>query len=170
MPLIIIPILLILLPVIEIAVFIYVGQAIGVWKVLALVLLSAVLGAVLLRYQSLSVIKKINRDIKQGRTPEVGLIDGVLIVVGAILLIIPGFVTDVVGLLLMIPLVRSAMRHFVRSRITMTTFRTGGGPGRGYRRHDRREDGVVDLSPEDFERRDGRDPRDPPTGHIDHRE
>ena len=168
MPLIIIPILLILLPIVEIAVFIYVGQMIGIWKVVALVLLSGVLGAVLLRHQSLGVIRTINRDIKQGRTPEVGLIDGVLIVVGGILLIIPGFVTDVVGLLLMIPVVRSAIRHFIRSRVAFTTFRTGG-RGHGFGRH-RRDDDVVDLSPEDFEREDRRDRRDPTAGHIDHKE
>jgi UPF0716 protein FxsA len=167
MPLIIIPILLILLPVIEIAVFIYVGQAIGIWKVLALVLLSAVLGALLLRYQSIGLIKKINRDIRQGRMPETGLIDGVFIVVGAILLIIPGFVTDVFGLLLMMPFVRAAIRHFVKSRVVFTSFRTGGSPGGGHRH---RDDGVVDLSPEDFERREDRDRRDPPAGHIDHKE
>lgn len=168
MPLIIIPILLILLPVIEIAVFIYVGQAIGVWKVVALVMLSAILGAVLLRFQSISVIRKINRDIRQGRTPEAGLIDGVLIVIGAILMIVPGFVTDVVGLLLMLPPVRSAIRHVLRSRMTFTTVRTGREPGQGYRR--RRDDDVVDLSPEDFERRDGRDDRDPPAGRIEYRD
>lgn len=166
MPLVIIPILLILIPVIEIAVFIYVGQAIGVWKVIALVFLSAIVGAMLLRYQSLSVLKKINRDIRQGQTPEVGLVDGVLIVVGALLLIIPGFVTDAIGLLLMIPFIRGAIRHFVRSRITFTSFRTASPRGRGARRGSR-EDGVVDLSPEDFERRE---PRDPPAGHIDHKD
>ena len=166
MPLIIIPILLILVPVIEIAVFIYVGQAIGVWKVIALVFLSAIVGAMLLRYQSLGVLKKINRDIRQGQTPEVGLVDGVLIVIGALLLIIPGFVTDVIGLLLMIPFVRGAIRHFVRSRIKVTSFRTGGPRGRSSRQG-RSEDGVVDLSPKDFERRE---PRDPPAGHIDHKD
>ena len=166
MPLIIIPILLILIPVIEIAVFIYVGQAIGVWKVIGLVFLSAIIGAMLLRYQSLSVLKKINRDIRQGQTPEVGLVDGVLIVIGALLLIIPGFVTDAIGLLLMIPFVRGAVRHAVRSRITVTSFRTRRPHGRGPRQG-RSEDGVVDLSPEDFERRE---PRDPPAGHIDHKD
>jgi len=165
MPLIIIPILLVLIPVIEIAVFIYVGQAIGVWKVIALVFLSAIVGAMLLRYQSLGVLKKINRDIRQGQTPEVGLIDGVLIVIGALLLIIPGFVTDLIGLLLMIPFVRSGIRQFVRSRIKVTSFRTSG-PRGGFRRGSR-EEGVVDLSPEDFERRE---PRDPPAGHIDHKD
>ena len=166
MPLIIIPILLILMPVIEIAVFIYVGQAIGVWKVILLVILSAVVGAMLLRYQSLSVLKKINRDIRQGQTPEVGLVDGVLIVVGALLLIIPGFVTDVIGLLLMIPFVRRGIWHFVRSRIKVTSFHTGDPRSRGFRRGSR-DDGVVDLPPEDFERRE---PRDPLPGHIDHKD
>lgn len=166
MPLIFIPILLLLLPAIEIAVFIYVGQAIGIWKVVALVFLSAIVGAMLLRYQSLGVIRKINRDIRRGETPEVGILHGFLIVVGALLMMIPGFVTDVIGLLLMIPFVRTGIGRLIKSRVNVTTFRTGGAPrGGGFRR--RRDEDVVDLSPEDFERHE---PRDPPPGHIERKD
>lgn len=162
MPLILIPLLLLIVPAIEIAVFIKVGQVIGAWKVVALIFLSAILGAVLLRYQSIGVIRRIDRDIRQGRTPDAGLFDGFLIVVGAVLLIVPGFVTDVLGLMLMIPFIRRLIRNFLRSRITVTTF----GSYRGFRRR-RREEDVVDLSPEDFERQD--QPR-PPHRTIDHRD
>ena len=162
MPLLLIPVLLALVPLVEIAVFIYVGQAIGVWKVVALVLLSAVAGVMLLRYQSLGVLKKINREIRQGKTPEAGIFHGFLIAAGAILLIVPGFVTDTVGLLLMVPPVRRVIWHFVRSRITVTTF--GSRSGRGFHRG---QDDVVDLSPEDFARE--RPPRTGPS-EIEHRD
>jgi UPF0716 protein FxsA len=167
MPLVIIPILLILAPVIEIAVFITVGQAIGVWKVVALIVLSAVVGIMLLRYKSLSVLKKINREIRQGQTPEAGLFDGFLIVAGAILLIIPGFVSDVIGLLLLIPFVRGGVWRFIKSRVTVTGFSMGGGAG-GFRGRRRQQEDVVDLPPEDFQRREPR--KHPPAGEIDHQE
>lgn len=163
MPLLLIPVLLLLVPTLEIAIFVRVGQAIGVWGVVALVVLAALSGAALLRHQSIGVIRRLDRDLKQGRMPDAGLFDGVLIVVGAILLILPGFLTDVIGLLLMIPLVRRLVRKFFKSRVTVRTF---GGFERGFRRHRRPED-VVDLSPEDFQR-DGN--RDPPRPGIDHRD
>lgn len=160
MPLILIPVLLLLVPAIEITVFIKVGQAIGAWKVVALVFLSAILGAALLRYQSIGVIRRLDRDLKQGRTPDVSLFDGFLVVVGGVLLIVPGFVTDIIGLLLMIPFVRRLVRNFLKSRVTVKGF------SGGFRRR-RREEDVVDLSPEDFRRQE---PRDPPRPTIDHRD
>ena len=163
MPLILIPVLLLLLPAVEIFVFIKVGQAIGAWKVVALVFLSAIVGAALLRYQSIGVIRRLDRDLKQGRTPDASLFDGFLIVVGGVLLIVPGFVTDIIGLLLMVPFVRRLVRNFIKSRVTVRGF---GSYRSGFRRQRRGED-VVDLSPEDFHREE---PRDPPRPTIDHRD
>jgi UPF0716 protein FxsA len=163
MPLILIPVLLLFVPAIEIVVFIKVGQAIGAWKVIGLVFASAILGALLLRYQSIGVIRRLDRDLRQGRTPDASLFDGFLIVVGGVLLIIPGFVTDAVGLLLMIPLVRRLVRNFIKSRVMVKGFSSYRG---GFRRG-RQQDDVVDLSPEDFERRE---PRNPPGPTIDHRD
>lgn len=164
MPLILIPVLLLFVPAIEIVVFIKVGQAIGAWKVIGLVFLSAIVGALLLRYQSIGVIRRLDRDLRQGRTPDASLFDGFLIVVGGVLLIIPGFVTDVVGLILMIPFVRRLIRDFIKARVTVKGFSGFSG---GFRRGRNRDD-VVDLSPEDFERREPRDRPPPPT--IDHRD
>lgn len=163
MPLILIPVLLLIVPAIEIAIFIKVGQLIGAWKVVGLIFLSAILGAALLRYKSISAIRRIDQDLKQGRTPDAGLFDAFLIVVGGVLLIIPGFASDIVGLLLMVPVVRRLIRNFIRTRVTATTF---GNYRRGHRQW-RRQDDVVDLAPEDFERRE---PRQPPKPTIDHRD
>ena len=159
MPLLIFPILFLLIPAAEIAVFIYVGQAIGVWKVIAFVFASAILGILLMRMQGLSAMRSINRDMREGRAPEQGLMDGVLVVIGAVLLIVPGFITDFFGLLLMLPPVRKALWAFVRSRIAVTRFDTRGGPRR------RRADDVVDLDADDFERTDR---PVPPRSRLDH--
>ncbi|MCB1448024.1 MAG: FxsA family protein [Rhizobiaceae bacterium] len=164
MPLILIPVLLLILPAVEIFVFIKVGQAIGAWKVVGLIFLSAILGAALLRFQSVGVIRKLDRDLRRGHTPEAGLFDGFLIAIGAILLIIPGFVSDVFGLMLMIPFMRRLIRRHLASRITVTGF---GNYRRGFRRWRQEGDDVVDLSPEDFERQK---PREPPRPTIDHRD
>lgn len=166
MPLILIPVLLLILPAIEIFVFIKVGQTIGAGKVVALVFLSAILGALLLRYQSVGVIRKLDRDLRQGRTPEAGLFDGFLIVVGAVLLIVPGLVSDFFGLLLMIPFVRRLIRKYVAARVTVRGF---GNYRRGFRR--REGEDIVDLDPADFERQEpGGDGPPPPRGTIDHRD
>lgn len=163
MPLILIPLLLLIVPAIEIAVFIKVGQVIGAWKVVGLIFLSAILGAVLLRFQSVGVIRRIDRDLRQGRTPDASLFDGFLIVIGALLMLVPGFVSDFFGLLLLIPFVRRLIRLYLASRITVSTF---GNYRRGFRRGRGRED-IVDLDPQDFERQE---PREPPRTTIDHRE
>lgn len=157
----IIPVLVFLaLPILEIATFIYVGAAIGVLKTILLVVLSAIVGIAVLRYQGLSAFRKINRDIQTGHAPEVGIAHGFLIVIAGFLLIVPGFITDIVGLLLLLPPVRSLVWRFVsRNIIVNYSFR-----GRGFRRG-RRGDDFVDLSPEDYRRKDepenrqGNDPR-----------
>lgn len=163
MPLLLIPVLLLLIPAVEIAVFVKVGQLIGAWKVVALVFLAAILGAMLLRYQSVGVIRRLDRDLRQGITPDASLFDGFLIVAGALLLIIPGFVTDGIGLLLMIPFVRRLVRSFLKSRVTVRGF----GPQRGGFRRGRRPEDVVDLSPEDFHRQERRNPPRPTIDHQD---
>jgi UPF0716 protein FxsA len=161
MPLILIPAVLLIIPALEIFVFIKVGQAIGAWKVLALVFLSAILGAALLRVQSVGVIRRLDRDLRQGRTPDASLFDGFLIVVGAVLMIVPGFISDIVGLLFMVPFVRKLVRRSLASRLIVSGF----GTYRGGFRRGRPTDDIVDLEPEDFERKDA-PKRPPPT--IDH--
>lgn len=163
MPLILLPAVLLIIPALEIFVFVKVGQAIGAWKVVALIFLSAILGAALLRFQSISVIRRLDRDLRQGRTPDASLFDGFLIVVGALLMIVPGFLSDIVGLLLMIPFVRKLLRRSLARRVIVSGF---GNYRRGFRRG-RTADDVVDLAPEDFERRD--EPKRPPTT-IDHQD
>jgi UPF0716 protein FxsA len=142
------PILLLALPIGEIAVFIKVGQWIGVVGTIALVLLSAVAGVFLLRHQGLRSLRRINRDLRDGRFAEKDLAEGFLVFVAAILLIIPGFLTDIIALLLLTPPARHFIWHFLRGRVRVQGFRTG------RRRNGRERDDVVDLSPEEFRHQD----------------
>ena len=120
----IIPLLLLALPIAEIAVFIVVGRYIGVLPVLGLIFLTAAVGSLLLRAQGLSVLKKLSAETDAGRLPARELVDGSMILLAGLFLLTPGFVTDVLGLLLFIPAVRQAAWSLIRNRIS---FRFVGG-------------------------------------------
>src|SRR3954447_8033733 len=96
-------ILFIVVPIAELYVIIRVGELIGLWPTLALLLADAVLGSMLLRHQGRSAWRRFNEAIAAGRFPGKEVVDGVLIVVGGTLLLTPGFISDIVGLLLLIP-------------------------------------------------------------------
>jgi UPF0716 protein FxsA len=160
MPLALVPLLLLVVPVLEIAAFILVGRAIGLFPTLAIVVLSAVVGTLLLRRQGLGALRRIQGEMAAGRVPGRELADGVMIVAAGILLLTPGLVTDVVGYLLFVPAVRAWLRRLLARRIAVATAGRqpgSGGPG-GEGRRSAPPD-VVDLAAEDYERR--ADPRSP---------
>lgn len=107
MPFRIMPLILLIVPIVEIAVFILVGQQIGVgWTILG-ILLTAIIGTMLLRSQGFGVLNQIRDDVNAGRVPAAAMAHGVLIVVAGVLLLTPGFVTDALGFLLFVPAFRS---------------------------------------------------------------
>ena len=106
MPVRILPIILIVVPVLEIAVFILVGGQIGLGWTLLLVLATAVLGASLLRRQGFAVLEQIREDVNAGIVPAAAMAHGVLIIVAGVLLLTPGFVTDALGFTLFVPQIR----------------------------------------------------------------
>ncbi|VEJ44703.1 FxsA family protein [Bartonella vinsonii] len=97
---------------IEIAGFIFVGKEIGILATLSLVILTTIVGITLLRIQGLNLFKNIQREFIQGRTLKNHIMDDAFITLGAILLILPGFVSDVLGILLLIKPVRSTIWYF----------------------------------------------------------
>lgn len=104
---------IILLPIIEIAVFIKVGGLIGLWQTLALILLTAFGGIALLRHQGFAVAQRARASLARNEPPVAEVFDGFCLVAAGILLLIPGFVTDIFGALLFIP----AFRRFLRERM-----------------------------------------------------
>ncbi|TFF17794.1 membrane protein FxsA [Jiella endophytica] len=154
MPFAIIPFLLLVIPVMEIAVFIVVGNLIGLWPTLGLVVLTAVIGSFLLKSQGLGTLARIQGEVNAGRVPARELVDGVMIVAAGILLLTPGLVTDTIGFLLFVPGVRSAIRQAISKRVVVMA--NGGGRGFGgsaARGAGRPSPDVVDLSGDDFHRR-----------------
>jgi len=104
-------------PLLEIALFIEVGGRIGLWPTLALIVLTAVIGAWMLRQQGLSVLMRAQRQLAEGALPVVEVFEGLCLVIAGALLLTPGFFTDALGALLLVPAVRRALYRKVRQRI-----------------------------------------------------
>lgn len=102
---------LICVPLLEIAVFIQVGGAIGLWPTLALIVLTAVLGTWQLRSQGMATLDRARRQMERGELPARELFDGLCLLVAGALLLTPGFVTDSTGALLFLPPLREALRR-----------------------------------------------------------
>lgn len=104
-------------PVIELAVAVLVASRIGVLYTVLLIVATSVLGMVLVRSEGIAALRGVQRDLRRGLPPGLGLMNGVLRVFGAILLAIPGIVTSVIGLLLLIPPFRVLVAPFVVARL-----------------------------------------------------
>ncbi|MFS0556595.1 FxsA family protein [Brevibacillus sp. 179-C9.3 HS] len=91
-----------------------IGSWIGGWNTVALVILTGILGAWLARQQGMQVFRMVQHQLARGQMPTDSLIDGVLILIGGILLLLPGFVTDVIGLVFLIPYTRMIIRHLLK--------------------------------------------------------
>lgn len=95
--------LFIFVPLAEVGVFIQVGGLLGLWPTLALCLVTAVIGTACIRYQGFNLINRARAQLDAGEAPVFELISGVCLVVAGVLLLVPGFVTDAVGFLLLLP-------------------------------------------------------------------
>lgn len=141
----------------EIAGFILVGSEIGVLATLALIVLSAVLGFVLLRIQGIGLLQRIKTESAAGRVPDRELVHGAMLVMAAILLIVPGFITSTIGLLLFVPFVRDIVwNKLVRGRMVVASssgFRARYGSPYNDTQPTQSDDDVIDLDPDDFSRK-----------------
>jgi UPF0716 protein FxsA len=114
-----------LVPMIEIALFIAVGGWIGLWPTLALVILSAVLGTSIMRSQGAHAMRRLQTSFEDLRDPTEPLAHGAMILIAGVMLVVPGFFTDTVGLLLLIPQVREAVYAYAARRIEMREVQYG---------------------------------------------
>jgi len=117
--------LFIVVPIAELYVIIQVGEAIGVLPTLALLLADALLGSLLLRHQGRGAWRRFNAALAERRFPGREVADGLMIAVGGTLLLAPGFITDIVGLILLIPptraIVRALLKGYVGRRFVVAT-------------------------------------------------
>jgi UPF0716 protein FxsA len=124
--------LFIVVPIVELYVIIQVGEAIGVWPTLALLLADALLGSWLLRHQGRGAWRRFNQAIAEHRFPGKEVADGLLIAIGGTLLLTPGFVTDIFGAVLLIPPTRALVRRGLRGWATRRFVVMGGPAGAAY--------------------------------------
>lgn len=128
--------LLILWPIVELLVAIKVAETIGVLLTLLLLAIGWPLGLWLMKAESRLAWRRLSQAVEQGRPPGREVIDGALVVLGGGLLIVPGFITDVVGLALLIPPLRSLARHGIarnfQSRLVRTATRFSRAPRSAY--------------------------------------
>lgn len=115
-------------PLIEIALFIQVGGAIGLFPTLGIVVLTAILGTYLVRSQGLQAMDRLRRSFNELRDPVEPLAHGAMILFSGALLLTPGFFTDAVGFALLVPPVRAAVFRYLQSRVTVAQFEYGEPP------------------------------------------
>ncbi len=116
----------IIVPVIEIALFIQVGGFIGLWPTLLIVVLTAIAGTYLVRSQGLRALGQLQSSFGDLRDPTEPLVHGAMILFSGALLLTPGFFTDAVGFALLVPAVRHAVFTAIRARINIQGFGTPG--------------------------------------------
>jgi UPF0716 protein FxsA len=165
------PFLFLIVPLTEIAVFIVVGRMIGILPTIALVIVTAIAGAALLRHQGFGLAMRLKDELDAGRVPGRQLAHGALMIAVGVLLLTPGFVTDTIGLLLFVPAVRERIFNRIAAMADGTAWQASGRhgprPDDEYQNHGqaRRGDGVVDLDPADYRDLDAPPRRtEPPAG------
>jgi UPF0716 protein FxsA len=126
--------LFIVVPIVELYVILQVGQAIGVIPTIALLIADSVLGSVLMRSQGRAAWRRFNAALAEGRVPHREVLDGVLVIFGGALLLTPGFATDLLGALLLVPPTRTVIRGVLVRRLLPRMVVSGlGGIGRAPR-------------------------------------
>jgi UPF0716 protein FxsA len=115
MPLLLV-LLFIVVPIAELALLIQVGQLIGVWWTVLILIADAVLGSWLLRTQGRAAWRRFNQAVAEARIPHREVVDGVLVIFGGALLLTPGFITDIFGLLFLFPPTRVVLRRLLVRR------------------------------------------------------
>jgi UPF0716 protein FxsA len=153
-------------PIIEITVIIKVGGLIGAWPTVGLIVLTAASGAAMVRAQGFQILGRAQESLDQGQFPAEELFDGLNLMVAGILLLTPGFVTDALGLILLVPPLRRHIARWVwRQMLKGEHVHFSGTATHGWSRPPP-DDGViegefVEIPPERLGRRD-RDRKDPP--------
>ena len=117
----------VLIPVIEISLFISVGGYFGLWPTIAMVFLTAFLGASLVRSQGLQTLISVQSRLQQGELPAQQILEGMLLAVAGVLLFIPGFLTDMLGMIVLLPAPRRALAKYLMTKMVVKSAAGFGG-------------------------------------------
>jgi UPF0716 protein FxsA len=126
------------IPLVELYLLLVIGRHVGALPTVVLVLITGLVGALLARKEGLRVVRRWQQSLARGRMPEEGILGGLLVLVGGVLLVTPGVLTDLVGFLLLLPpsrrwiarrLRRVLERRIAQGTVRVTTFQSGPFPG-----------------------------------------
>ena len=118
--------LFIFLPMVELYLLIMLGSRIGAMPTIGLIVLTGLLGASLARQQGLSVLSRIQKEMASGKPPTQELVEGALVVVGGIVLLTPGIITDIFGFSLLVPSIRRALCRYLTKSFTKKVGKAAG--------------------------------------------
>lgn len=107
-------VIFIVIPLLELMVFAAIGDEIGLFNALFLALITAIIGGALVRKQGLETIVALQKASQAGKMPMSELFDGFCLVIAGATLITPGFITDTIGFLLLVPAIRGAIKSYIR--------------------------------------------------------
>ncbi|MFC7339035.1 FxsA family protein [Haloferula chungangensis] len=141
--------LFIFVPVIELGIFLWIGERLRLLNTLAIILFTGVLGAALTKSQGLRVLNDFRKSTASGQLPHAAIVEGLIILVAGALLLTPGFLTDAVGFLALVPAVRSKLRkaltQYLSTRIKIITPNGPSGGNRPRRSKPLDDDNVIDV-------------------------
>lgn len=141
---------LVIVPIVEIEVFVAVAHAIGGWNALGLLILVSIVGVWLVRHEGFAMLGRIRQQLDRRHLPGDELVDGLLLLVAGVLMIVPGFVSDGIGILLLFPptraLARGALKRRFRSRVEVYgVVPPRAAPRRVHGTWDHPDDDVIDV-------------------------
>lgn len=132
------------MPLIEIGLFISLGQIIGLWPTLLGVVVTAVIGSAIIRMQGLGLLNELRANAARGALPAQQIAEGMMLAVAGALLLTPGYFTDLCGFLLLVPPIRLMIYTYLKSHIQIITPQTTS-PNRPLD-----DDGTIDLDPNNW--------------------
>ena len=135
-------VLFIVIPLVELFLLIQVGSRIGVLPTIGLIVITGLIGASLARQQGLSAMRRIQEELRNGRQPDLELLEGVMILIGGIVLITPGIITDLFGFALLLPTFRKGLARKLKANFAKSMTRS---PNRKSADHSKRDDDVIDI-------------------------
>lgn len=111
--------LFITIPIIEIYLLLVVGKQIGALSTITLVILTAIIGTAMLRSQNMATLQRFQNELQQGEMPAQALLEGLMLLIGGVLLLTPGFFTDAVGFVCLMPWTRQWLALYLSRRVQM---------------------------------------------------
>ncbi len=138
------PLLFIIIVLIEIYLFIKIGGIIGAFNTVLIVIVTVISGVQLLRYQGFQTLRRARQNMAQGQIPALEMMEGIVLAVGAALLITPGFFTDFLGLLCLLPTTRQRLLRYLLSHVSVQPMGAEFGNGQGFHFRQRPERDMPD--------------------------